>query len=203
MGREKDKKEYIEPRDKQQWVETMGQSRIIAAVRSEETLAIALQSPVRIIYLLFGNPVNLSRMIKAVRESGKLPLVNADLLQGLSRDAAAVEYLALCGAAGIISTHHETLRAARANGLISVLRTFTIDSAAVEAGRRFLAHFQPDAIELLPAVAAPLVIERIRSSHPALHVIAGGLLSDLQQVDTLIQAGVDAVSLSDPKLWVL
>ncbi|MBS1814252.1 MAG: glycerol-3-phosphate responsive antiterminator [Acidobacteria bacterium] len=203
MSRDKEKKEYAEPRDKAQWVEIMSHSRIIAAVRSEDTLNAALKSPVRIIYLLFGNPVNLGRMIKAVRDAGKLPLVNADLLQGLSRDAAAVEYLSLCGAAGIISTHHETLRAARANGLISVLRTFTIDSAAVEAGRRFLAHFQPDAIELLPAVAAPLVIERIRSSHPALHVIAGGLLSDLQQVEVLVKAGVDAVSLSDPSLWVL
>lgn len=203
MAKDKEKREHPEPRDKAQWVEIMGHSRIIAAVRSEQALAPALVSPVRIIYLLFGNPVNLGKMIQAVRDVGKLPLVNADLLQGLSRDAAAVEYLALCGAAGIISTHHETLRAARANGLISVLRTFTIDSAAVEAGRRFLAHFQPDAIELLPAVAAPLVIERIRSSHPALYVIAGGLLSDLRQVEALVNAGVDSVSLSDPSLWVV
>lgn len=203
MAKDQDKREHPEPRDKAQWTEIMGQSRIIAAVRSEGTLAAALVSPVRIIYLLFGNPVNLGRMIQAVRDAGKLPLVNADLLQGLSRDAAAVEYLSLCGAAGIISTHHETLRAARNNGLISVLRTFTIDSAAVEAGRRFLAHFQPDAIELLPAVAAPLVLDRIRSSHPSLYVIAGGLLSDLRQVETLVNAGVDAVSLSDPSLWVV
>ncbi len=181
----------------------MGMSRVIAAVRNEETLKIALCSPVQIVYLLFGNPVNLGRMIGAVRESGKLPLVNADLLQGLSRDASAVEYLALCGAAGIISTHHETLRAARANGMITVLRTFTIDSAAVEAGRRFLAHFQPDAIELLPAVAAPLVVDRIRAAHPALHVIAGGLVSDLHMVAQLVESGVDAVSLSDPELWVV
>lgn len=191
------------PRDKALWDEIVRDSRIIAAVRGSETLEQALDSPVRIVYLLFGNPMNIADAIAAVRARGKLPLVNADLLQGFSRDALAVEYLAHCGAGGIISTHHETLRAARARGLITVLRTFVIDSAAVEAGRRFLANFQPDVIELLPAIAAPLVLERIRAAHPALFVVAGGLLSDLRQVDDLIKAGVDAVSLSDPALWIL
>lgn len=191
------------PRDKPLWDEIVRESRIIAAVRSAETLEQALDSPVRIVYLLFGNPMNIAGMIASVREHGKLPLVNADLLQGFSRDASAVEYLAHCGAAGIISTHHETLRAARARGLLTVLRTFVIDSAAVEAGQRFLANFQPDVIELLPAIAAPLVLERIRAAHPGLFVIAGGLLSDLHQVDDLVKAGVDAVSLSDPALWIL
>lgn len=191
------------PRDKSLWDEIVRESRIIAAVRSADTLEQALNSPVRIVYLLFGNPMNVAGMIARVRERGKLPLVNADLLQGFSRDASAVEYLAHCGAAGIISTHHETLRAARARGLITVLRTFVIDSAAVEAGQRFLTNFQPDVIELLPAIAAPLVLERIRAAHPGLFVIAGGLLSDLHQVNDLVRAGVDAVSLSDPALWIL
>lgn len=204
MARKATGKKPIEvPRDKARWDEILKESSIIAAVRSEETLKSALASPVRLIYLLFGNPMNLAEMIAAVRGCGKLPLVNADLLQGFSRDAFAVEYLAKAGAAGIISTHHETLRAARANGLITVLRTFTIDSAAVEAGRRFLVHFQPDAIELLPAIAAPLVMDRIRDSHPALQIMAGGLVSDLMQVEKLVQAGVDAVSLSDPELWIV
>ncbi|MBS1822117.1 MAG: glycerol-3-phosphate responsive antiterminator [Acidobacteria bacterium] len=190
-------------RDKEAWDEALKDSSIIAAVRSEETLEGALASPVRLLYLLFGNPMNLAQMIATARARGKLVLVNADLLQGFSRDAFAVEYLAHCGVSGIISTHHGTLQAGRANGLITVLRTFMIDSAAVEGARRFLANFQPDAVELLPAVAAPLVIDRIRGSHPALKVIAGGLIGDLMQVEKLVQAGVDAVSLSRPDLWIL
>lgn len=191
------------PRDKELWDEIVQDSRIIAAVRNSETIEQALDSPVRIVYLLFGNPMNIAGMIASVRERGKLPLVNADLLQGFSRDASAVEYLAHCGAAGIISTHHETLRAARARGLITVLRSFVIDSAALEAVQRFLANFQPDVIELLPAIAAPLVLDRIRGAHPEMFVIAGGLLNDLHQVDELVKAGVNAVSLSDPALWIL
>jgi glycerol uptake operon antiterminator len=142
-------------------------------------------------------------MLQSVRDSDKLPLVNADLLQGISRDACAVEFLANCGTAGIISTNHETLRAARAQELVTVLRTFMIDSASLESARRFLGHFQPDAIELLPAIAAPLVIDRIRESYPELHVIAGGLVTNFKQVEGLIAAKVDAVSLSDPALWLV
>lgn len=190
-------------RQKHRWDETLAQTRIIAAVRSAEGLEKALASPARIVYLLFGSPMNIAPMLSAVREHGKLPLVNADLLQGFSRDAYAVEYLASCGTGGIISTNHETLRAARAQELITVLRTFMIDSASVDSGRRFLTHFQPDAVELLPAIAAPLVLDRIRDGHPSLHVIAGGLITNLKQVESLVLAGVDAVSLSDPNLWVL
>jgi glycerol uptake operon antiterminator len=190
-------------RDKALWDETLKNSSIIAAVRSENTLESALASPVRLVYLLFGNPMNLAQMISAALAREKLLLVNADLLQGFSRDAFAVEYLAHLGVSGVISTHHGTLQAARAHGLITVLRTFMIDSAAVEGARRFLANFQPDAVELLPAIAAPLVIDRFRESHPALKVIAGGLISNLMQVDQLVKAGVDAVSLSRPELWVL
>jgi glycerol uptake operon antiterminator len=190
-------------RRKHHWDEVLSQTRIIAAVRNEETLACALASPIKIVYLLFGNPMTIANMVKAVQDCGKLPLVNADLLQGFSRDSFAVEYLAHCGTAGIISTNHETLRAARAQELVTVLRTFMIDSASVDSGRRFLAHFQPDAVELLPAIAAPLVIDRIREGHPDLHVIAGGLVTNLKQVEALVAAKIDAVSLSDPQLWIV
>ena len=190
-------------REKHYWDDFLCRTRIIAAVRSAEGLQSALDSPVRIVYLLFGNPMTIGPMLKAVRDCGKLPLVNADLLQGISRDAYAVEYLASCGTAGIISTNHETLRAARAQVLVTVLRTFIIDSAAVESGRRFLTHFQPDAIELLPAIAAPLVIDRIREDHPQLHVIAGGLVTNMKQVERLVDAKIDAVSVSDPALWLI
>jgi glycerol uptake operon antiterminator len=188
---------------KRQWDEVLSQTKIIAAVRSPSTLASALASPIKIVYLLFGNPMTIAEMIKSAEDCGKLTLVNADLLQGFSRDAFAVEYLAHCGVAGIISTNHETLRAARAQGLLTVLRTFMIDSASVDSGRRFLAHFQPDAVELLPAIAAPLVIERIREDYPELHVIAGGLVTNLKLVEALIEAKIDAVSASDPQLWVV
>jgi glycerol uptake operon antiterminator len=190
-------------REKHHWDQILSDSRIIAAVREPERLRSALECPLKIVYLACGNPMNIAAMLESICAQGKLPLVNVDLLQGFSRDAHALEYLSSCGTAGIISTHHETLRAARAQELITVLRTFAIDSSAVEASLRLLAHFEPDAIEVLPAIAAPLLLNRIREAHPALYVIAGGLVNNLKQVEELVTAGIDAVSLSNPQLWVV
>src|ERR1700678_3934768 len=94
---------------------------IIAGVRTLEALAVAARSPVEMTYLLFGNTLNIADLIASLRDSGKLVLVNLDLIAGLSRDSCNVEYLARCGAAGIVSTHQEILRTAKNQGLITVL----------------------------------------------------------------------------------
>ena len=120
-----------------------------------DAVAAVASAPTDAVYLLFGNPLNIRELIKEMRDKGKLPLVNLDLLAGFSRDAINAEYLANCGAAGIVSTHGEVLRASQKQGLITVQRTFALDSAAVDAGLRTIGQFRPDAIEILPAVAAP------------------------------------------------
>lgn len=191
----------IEP-NHSQWRDVLENRHIIAAIRNPDAVSAVVNSPTQVVYLLFGNPLNVGELLKRVRESGKLPLVNLDLLAGFSRDAVNAEYLAMAGAAGVVSTHAEILRASRKLGLITVQRTFALDSAAVEAGLRTIHQFTPDAIEILPAVAAPRVIKRFRDAHRGLRVIAGGLIADLKEIESLLAAGVDAVSVSDPKLWV-
>ena len=175
---------------------------IIAALRNVEAVAAVASAPTDVVYLLFGNPLNIRELIKEMRDRGKLPLVNLDLLTGFSRDSINAEYLAKCGAAGIVSTHYEVLRASQKRGLITVQRTFALDSAAVDAGVRTLRQFRPDAVEILPAVAAPRVASKFRQIHPTLRVVAGGLVTDLKEVESLINAGIDAVSVSDPRLWI-
>ena len=117
-----------------QWGRVLETSHIIAAVRNPAALAAAAESPTETVYLLFGNTLNIGEMLKSMREHGKLPLVNLDLLHGFSRDSVNAEYLARAGAAGVVSTHSEVLRAAHKWGLITVQRTFALDSAAVDAG---------------------------------------------------------------------
>lgn len=185
-----------------QWADVLEKRHIIAAIRNIDALAAVVKSPTEVVYLLFGNPLNLGDLLKRVREKGKLPLVNLDLLSGFSRDPINAEYLAASGAAGVVSTHSEVLRASRKQGLITVQRTFALDSAAIEAGLRTIHQFVPDAVEILPAVAAPRVIARFREVHPPLRVVAGGLIADLKEVEGLLAAGVDAVSISDPNFWV-
>jgi glycerol uptake operon antiterminator len=185
-----------------QWRAVLEERHIIAAVRNREALEQAAKSPPGAVYLLFGSPLNITEMLKAMRDHGKLPIVNLDLLTGFSRDSVNAEFLARNGAAGIVSTHSEVLRAAAKQGLITVQRTFALDSVAVEAGLRATSQFLPDALEILPAVAAPRVAARFREAHPELRVVAGGLIADLKEVETLLAAGVDAISVSDSRFWI-
>jgi glycerol uptake operon antiterminator len=184
------------------WRQVMEEGHIIAAVRNADALEKAATAPTQVVYLLFGNPLTIGDMLRSMCARGKLPLVNLDLMTGFSRDSINAEYLAKNQAAGIVSTHSEVLRAAAKLGLITVQRTFALDSAAVEAGLRASNHFLPDAVEILPAVAAPRVAKRFREVHPGLRVVAGGLVTDLKEVESVLANGIDAISVSDSRFWV-
>jgi glycerol uptake operon antiterminator len=104
---------------------------------------------------------------------------------------------------GVISTHQDMLRTARSHGLLAFQRTFALDSVAVSNSMRTLEHFTPDVIELLPAVAAPLVLPMLRIVRPKLPVIGCGLVRSLSQVNDLVQQGVTSISVSDASLWIV
>jgi glycerol uptake operon antiterminator len=185
-----------------QWRELLEKRHIVAAVRNIEAFADVAKSPTETVCLLFGNPLNISELLGSLLEQRKFPLVNLDLLTGFSRDIINTEYLASCGAAGVISTHYKVLQAACKQGLITVQRTFALDSSAIQAGLRTLSQFVPDAVEILPAIVAPRVAEHFRKGHPHLRIMAGGLISDLKEVEYLLETGIDAVSVSDPRFWI-
>jgi glycerol uptake operon antiterminator len=182
------------------WLE---QSRVIPSVRTLHTLAAACASPSKIVFLLFGTPLIIGDVVSELRDAGKLPIANMDLLAGFARDSAAIEFLAQAGMAGIISTHQDVLRMARSHGLLCFQRTFALDSVAVTNSVRTLEHFLPDVIELLPAIAAPLILPAIHDVWPELPVIGCGLIRSLSQIDELVRQGVVAISVSEPSLWIV
>lgn len=184
-------------------LEILSGCSIIAAVNSTEKFAAALLSPTRAIYLLTGTPLTLPDMLARARDHGKICLVNTDFLDGLSRDRHAIEFLAAHQVHGIVSTRFEILKVANALGLITVQRTFAIDSAAVMAALRCLAQFVPDAMEVLPAIATPKVAQRLHNVYPTLRIIGGGLIENVKEIEDLLAAGVDSVSVSDERLWLI
>ena len=177
-------------------------THIIPAVRMPEFISRSAGAPGRLVYFLFSNPEHIAEMVEVVAASHKVPMVNVDLAAGLSRDEAAVSYLAHRGVQGIISTHVEPLRAARDFGLFTIKRTFLVDSSALESGLRSLDQFLPDALEVMPAIAAPRILPRMRQLYPPLPVIAGGLITTLREIEDLIQQGITSVSVSDSRLWI-
>lgn len=172
-------------------------------MRHPEHLAAAIAATSEVVYLLCGTVLTAAELIAALDAGGKATLVNIDLMPGLSGDAAAVQFLEGCGSAGIISTHPETLRASRARKLATVQRSFMLDSQAVANVLRALERFEPDAVEILPAPVAPRAVERLGSAHPDVVLTAGGLVASLAEIDALVSAGIRAVSVSDPNLWIV
>lgn len=182
------------------WLE---QSRVIPSVRIAENLVAACSSPAKIIFLLFGSPLTIGTIASRISDADKVPIANLDLLSGFARDTAAIEFLARAGIAGVISTHQDALRAARATGMLAFQRTFALDSVAMANSLRTLEHFEPDVIELLPAIAAPLSLPMVHAVRPYLPVIGCGLVRSLIQIEELVSKGVAAISVSDPSLWVV
>ena len=139
----------------------------------------------------------------AITLSGKeLQLVNLDLLNGFSRDRYAVNYLKRVGALGIISTHLDPLRHALAIGLYGIQRTFLLDSGAMDTITNQLKNTPVHALEILPAMVAPKMLERVRAISADLPVVVGGLIQTMKEVEELLAQGLSAVSTSNPVMWI-
>ena len=84
-------------------------THIIPSVRSPEFLVRSARAPGKLVYFLFGNPEDIAEMVDQVAAAGKVPMVNVDLAAGLSRDEAAISYLAHRQVQGIISNPYRAL----------------------------------------------------------------------------------------------
>src|SRR5580658_9254347 len=175
---------------------------IIPAIRKPEMVELAIASRSRLIYLLTGDPENVEQMIQKITAAGKVPIVNLDLLNGFSRDRYAVNYLKRVGAGGIISTHLDPLRHALAIGLYGIQRTFLLDSGAMDTISNQLRNTPVHALEILPAMVAPKMLERVRAISADLPVVGGGLISNMKEVEALLEQGLSAVSTSNPVMWI-
>lgn len=175
---------------------------IIPAVRKPDHLDQALVAHGKIIYLLCGDPENIGDLMQRILAVGKLPVVNIDLVSGLTRDSSALHYLERRGAKGIISTHGETLRQAQSLGLYIIQRTFLLDSGALENICHQIKNSPVDALEVLPAIAVPKLVGRVKAISADMPLVGGGLISSLREIEDLLGQGLMAVSVSDPQLWI-
>lgn len=186
-----------------QFLAFLAGTHVIAAVRDPKDVELAATSKPRIVDLLCGTPDNIKEMAERLLDAGKFPVANIDLLAGFARDSAAVKSLVSCGVRGIISTHNEPLRAARSAGAVAIQRTFMLDSAALLSSVRSLESFMPDAMEVLPAMAAPYLLSKLPPRHAQLPILAGGLVESFRQIEELVDKGVAAISVSNPAFWVM
>lgn len=174
---------------------------VIAAVKDDSGLEVCLKSDnVRIVFTLYGTICDIDQIVRKVKEAGKTAMLHIDLIDGLSGREIAVRYVKQrTDADGVISTKPSVISEARKLGLYTILRVFVLDSMAYENLQKEIRLCRPDAVEILPGLM-PKVIRKITEQHRT-PVIAGGLISDREDVMAALQAGAVSVSSSNQKVW--
>ena len=174
---------------------------IIASIRNDSDFKYALNSKTAALFILYGDIFNLPLIMKKCKEHNKLVFLHMDLIKGVGRDREGIMYLAkkeLCN--GIVTTKNNLINIAKKEGLIAIQRLFLLDSAALKSGEQLIKNNTPDAVEILPGIAAPYFIKHTYKELLC-PVIAGGLISDKSEIEKLLQRGVLAVSTSRKELW--
>ena len=185
---------------REELLEIIAEFPIIAAVKDEAELKESLLTDCKVIFILFGNICNISTIVEKVKDRDKIAIIHADLVQGLSAKAEAIDYIKLnTKADGIISTKGNLIKHAVDIGLIGILRNFIIDSMAMDNVYKQVSLANPDMIEIMPGIM-PEIIEKIKRKLK-LPLIAGGLISDKKAIIAALSAGADAVSTTKTGLW--
>jgi len=186
----------------ERFTNAMEESPVIAAIKDMEGLKRCLESESKIIFILFGDICNITDIIKTIKMSGRIAIVHLDLISGLSTKEISVDFIkSNTEADGIISTKQALIKRAKELGLYTVFRFFVIDSMAFENIKKQSEAAKPDYIEILPGVM-PKVIKRI-CNIASVPVIAGGLISDKEDVMAALSAGAVSISTTNPEVWFM
>ena len=177
-------------------------SPIITAVKDDEGVEHAFNTESPVVFILYGTICTKADVVERLKEHGKIAIVHADLISGLSSKDVAVDFIHQnTHADGIISTKAPLVKRAMELGMIAGQRTFLIDSIALETTKKQLAVLKPDFMEIMPGVM-PKIFKVIRS-YTDIPLVAGGLISDKKDIIAAFDAGVDAVSTTKEELWGL
>lgn len=84
--------------------------------------------------------------------------------------------------------------------MIAVQRLFLLDSLALETSYKVIERAQPDYLEVLPGIM-PEIIKEVREQ-AQIPIIAGGLIRTKENVLQALEAGAEAVTTSNPDLWI-
>ena len=170
---------------------------IIAAVKDEQGLQNCLgREELTVIFILYGDIRSIGGIVERIHQAGKIAMAHIDLITGLSSKEVSVDYICKnIHADGIISTKASMINRAKKLGMYTVLRFFLIDSMAIKNIENLENQHEqlPDVVEVLKQICKTSKVP----------VIAGGLISDKEDVMGALGAGAAAVSTTNQKVWEL
>jgi glycerol uptake operon antiterminator len=191
---------YEEKRVPLDFLSILKHKPVIAAFRKVEDFRIEGLSNVDVLFVLGGDIFNLPTLVQQAESVKKLVFVDIDLVKGIGKDASGIRYLAReSHVHGVITTKSNLINSAQKEGLISIQRIFVLDSESLTGGLNVVDKSKPDAIEILPGLILPKIMDRIRSRSP-IPVIAGGLITTPQEIQEILSSGAIGISTTSAKL---
>ncbi len=173
---------------------------VAAATKSNEDVQIALDSDVLLLFMLKGDAFQLAPFVAQAHQRGKGFVVHVDLVSGVGKDRAGIQYLRQVGVDAIITSRSQLVVAARTEGLITIQRLLLLDDSALESGVRTIARAAPDIVEILPGIIFPEVAPTLQQLLPG-PFIAGGFIRTASDVARIRAAGGILSSSSTYQLW--
>ncbi len=187
---------------RKEFLEALEDSPIIAAIKDDDGLKKCISCDSQVVFVLYGDIISIPDIVTKIKEAGKIAMVHADLISGLGSKEIAIDFLKKNTLAdGIITTKPNLIKRAKELHLYTILRLFLIDSMAYENIERQVKAAKPDVIEVLPALM-PKIVSKVCKLSPT-PVIAGGLISEKEDIMNLLQAGVTSVSSTNDKIWFI
>ena len=107
---------------KQEFLRLARQFPVAAAMKSNEDMQVALESDALLLFLLKGDAFQLAPFVLEAHQRGKGVVVHVDLVSGIGKDRAGIQYLHQIGIDAIITSRSQLVSAGRAEGLTALVR---------------------------------------------------------------------------------
>ena len=173
---------------------------VAAAIKSNEDMQVALDSDALLLFILRGDAFQLPQFVAEAHRLGKGIVVHIDLIGGVGKDRAGIQYLHQIGVDAIITSRSQLVSAARAEGMTTIQRLLLLDDSALESGVRTIVRAAPDIVEVLPGIIFPEVAATLQQLLAG-PFIAGGFIRTAADVARIRAAGAILSSTSTYQLW--
>jgi glycerol uptake operon antiterminator len=185
---------------KQEFLRLASQFPVAAAMKSNDDMQVALESDAVLLFLLKGDAFQLAPFVTQAHQRRKGVVVHVDLVSGIGKDRAGIQYLRQMGVDAIITSRSQLVSAGRAEGLTTIQRLLLLDDSALDTGVRTIARAAPDIVEILPGIIFPDVAQTLQRLLPG-PFIAGGFIRTASDVARIQAAGGILSSSSTYELW--
>lgn len=187
---------------KEEFYQALESYPVVTAVKDYNGLELALETESQVVFILFGNITDIANIVRKVKQKSKIAIVHVDLIEGLGSKEIAAKFIKYnTQADGIISTKANIISAAKDLGLITVQRFFLIDSLSLKNVIKYIESGHADTYEVLPGGMYKIITKL--STIATVPLIAGGLISDKEDVIAALGAGATAISSTDTGIWRL